>query len=154
MGTTTIWESSTVIYGHPRIIYSGRCYWPTTVVIGGQATSVWQCYDLQTGEVYWNRYPVAQVPTFINYDPGTPEIVEAEPHRAIPVLGWIGTINSSDPNAGRLIKYDTWTGAVVGNYSIAPLTSGTFVSDPYVLSVQNLGRAANVPFDQLDRARY
>ena len=134
MGQTTIWESSTVIYGHPRIIYSGRAYWPTTVVINGQATSVWQCYDLRTGEVYWNRYPVNEVPTFINYDPGTAEIVEAEPHRAIPTLGYIG--------GGRLIKYDTWTGAVTGNYSISPLTSGTFYADPYALSVYDMGASA------------
>ena len=146
MGTTTIWESSTVIYGHPRIIYSGRAYWPTTIVINGEATAVWQCYDLRTGEVYWNRYPVAQVPNFIIYDFGVPEIVEAVPHLAKPVFGWIGTINSSDPNAGRLLKYDPWTGAVSGNYSIAPLTSGAFYADPYVLSVQNLG--TSVPVDQ------
>ncbi|MBA7697267.1 hypothetical protein ES703_105930 [subsurface metagenome] len=39
----------------------------------------------------------------------------------------------------RLIKYDPWTGVVVKNVSIAPLTSGTVYMDPYVLSVQNLG---------------
>jgi len=142
MGQTTIWESSTVIYGHPSMIYSGRAYWTTTVVIDGQPTSVWQCYDLRTGEVYWNQYPVAQVPTFIIYDYGAPEIEGAIPHLAKPVLGYIGD--------GRLIKYDAWTGAVAGNYSIAPLTGGTtgrrptstFYSDPYVLTVQDLGSAA------------
>lgn len=134
MGQTTIWESSTVIYGHPRIIYSGRAYWPTTIVIDGQATSVWQCYDLRTGEVYWNRYPVTQVPTFIIYDYGTSEIAEAEPHLARPVLGYIGS--------SRLLKYDPWTGAVLGNYSISPLSSGTFYADPYALSVYDMGAAA------------
>ena len=138
MGQTTIWESATVIYGHPRIIYSGRAYWPTNVVINGQATDVWQCYDLRTGEVYWNRYPVSQVPTFIIYDYGTQEIVEAIPHLAKPVFGYIG--------GGRLLKYDPWTGGVVGNYSIDPLTSGTFFADPFVYSVQNLGNS--VPADQ------
>jgi hypothetical protein len=133
MGQTTVWESSTVIYGHPRIIYSGRAYWPTTEVIGGAATSVWQCYDLRTGEIYWNRYPVDQVPNFIIYDYGTSEIPEAEPHLAKPLFGYIG--------GGRLLKYDPWTGAVVGNYSISPLTTGTFYGDPYVLSVQNLGNS-------------
>ena len=135
MGVQTIWESSRVIYGHPRIIYSGRAYWPTTKVIDGQATDVWQCYDLRTGEVFWNRYPLGnQVPTFINYDPGSPEIVEAVPHLATVYLGYIG--------GGRLIKYDPWTGGVVGNYSISPLTSGAFYADPYVLSVYDMGAAA------------
>jgi len=133
MGQTTIWESATVIYGHPRMIYSGRGYWPTTVVIDGEPKNVWQCYDLRTGEVYWNRYPVDQIPTFIIYDYGTSEITEAEPHLAKPLLGYIG--------GGRLIKYDPWTGAVAGNYSIAPLTTGAFYADPYVLSVQNLGNS-------------
>ncbi|HLN45613.1 MAG TPA: PQQ-binding-like beta-propeller repeat protein [Candidatus Sulfotelmatobacter sp.] len=134
MGQTTIWESSTVIYGHPSIIYSGRAYWQTTIVIDGQPTTVWQSYDLRTGEVYWNRYPVSQIPTFIIYDYGTSEISEAEPHLAKPVFGYIG--------GGRLLKYDPWTGAVMGNYSIAPLTTGTFYADPYVLSVQDLGTNA------------
>ena len=134
MGMTTIWDSATVIYGHPRIIYSGRCYWPTTVVIDGQATDVWQCYDLRTGQIYWNRYPVNQVPTNIFYDPGTAEIAEAAPHRAIPDFIYIG--------GGRLIKYDPWTGEIIGNYSIAPLSSGTFYSDPYALSVYDMGASA------------
>jgi hypothetical protein len=136
-GQTTVWESSTVIYGHPRIIYSGRAYWPTTIVIDGAATAVWQCYDLRTGEIFWNRYPLGnQIPTFIIYDYGTAEIVGAVPHLARPVLGFIG--------GGRLIKYDPWTGGVLGNYSIDPLTTGAFYADPYVLSVQNLGTSVPV----------
>jgi hypothetical protein len=138
MGQVTIWESSTVIYGHPRIIYSGRAYWPTTVAIDGKPTSVWQCYNLQTGEIYWNLYPVEQIPTFILYEYGTAEIEGAIPHLAKPLLGYIG--------GGRLIKYDPWTGAVAGNYSIDPLSTGTLYADPYVLSVQNLG--SSVPSDQ------
>ena len=134
MGIQTIWESARVIYGHPRMVYSGRAYWPITIVIDGQPTNVWQCYDLRTGEVYWNRYPVNEVPTFINYDPGAPEIAEAAPHLATVYLGYIG--------GGRLIKYDPWTGAIVGNYSISPLTTGTFYADPYVLSVYDMGTAA------------
>ena len=134
MGQTTIWESSTVIYGHPRMIYSGRAYWPTTVAIDGTPTSVWQCYDLRTGEIYWNLYPVAQIPTDIFYDYGSAEIEGAIPHLAKPLLIYIG--------GGRLIKYDPWTGGVVGNYSIDPLTgSSRFYKDPYVLTVQNLGNS-------------
>ena len=46
MGTNTIWASAQVIYGHPTIIYSGRAYWTTTKVVDGNATSVWECYDI------------------------------------------------------------------------------------------------------------
>ena len=135
MGLQTVWSSEEVIYGHPRIVYAGRAYWPTTEVINGESTSVWQSYDLRTGKIYWNRYPLGnQVPTFVINDPGVAEIVEAVPHRAIPQLGFIG--------GGRLIKYDPYTGAVRGNFSIAPLTSGLFYDDPYVMSVYDMGAAA------------
>src|SRR5665647_1935313 len=80
MGTNTIWASAQVIYGHPTIIYSGRAYWTTTKVMNGNATTVWECYDLRTGEIYWDRYPVQYPPTMITYDPGIPEIIGAQPH--------------------------------------------------------------------------
>ncbi len=57
---------------------------------------------------------------------------------------------------GRLITYNTWTGAVKINISIAPLTTGTYYASydwPYFLSVQNLAAAQTpVPIDKLDVA--
>ena len=113
MGTNTIWASAQVIYGHPTIIYSGRAYWTTTKVEDGNATSVWECYDLQTGKIYWDRYPVQYPPTMITYDPGIPEVEGAEPHLYTVYLVYIGS--------GLLIKYDPYTGAIVTSSSIAPL---------------------------------
>ncbi|MBE3142773.1 MAG: PQQ-like beta-propeller repeat protein [Planctomycetes bacterium] len=43
---------------------------------------------------------------------------------------------------GRLVKFDPWSGAVVRNISIAPLTTGTLYMEPYVLSVQTINATA------------
>ena len=134
MGTQTIWASAQVIYGHPTLIYSGRAYWTTTKVMDGNATSVWECYDIRTGQIYWDRYPVQYPPTMITYDPGLPEIVGAETHLSTVYLLYIGS--------GLMIKYDPYTGAIVTNCSIAPLSTGTFYSDPCALSVYDMGAAA------------
>jgi hypothetical protein len=134
MGTNTIWASAQVIYGHPTLIYSGRAYWTTTKVMDGNATSVWECYDIRTGQIYWDRYPVQYPPNVISYDPGIPEVPGAQPHFYTVYLLYIGN--------GLLIKYDPFTGAVVTNCSIAPLTAGYFYADPYALSVYDMGAAA------------
>ena len=134
MGTNTIWASAQVIYGHPTIIYSGRAYWTTTKVVDGAATSVWQCYDIRTGQIYWDRYPVQYPPTMISYDPGTPEVVGAQPHLYTVYLVYIGS--------GYMLKYDPYTGALVTNCSISPLSSGNFYADPYALSVYDMGSTA------------
>ncbi len=105
MGTNTIWASAQVIYGHPTIIYSGRAYWTTTKVMNGNATNVWECYDIRTGQIYWDRYPVQYPPTMITYDPGIPEVVGAQPHLYTVYLVFIGN--------GLMIKYDPFTGAIV-----------------------------------------
>ena len=128
MGTNTIWASAQVIYGHPTIIYSGRAYWTTTKVMDGNATTVWECYDIRTGQIYWDRYPVQYPPTMIHYDPGIPEVPGAEVHLYTVNLVYIGN--------GFLIKYDPFTGAIVTNCSITPLQTGIFYADPYALSVQ------------------
>jgi hypothetical protein len=134
MGQNTIWASAQVIYGHPTIIYSGRAYWTTTKVMDGEATSVWECYDIRTGQIYWDRFPVQYAPTVISYDPGVTEIPGAEPHLYTVYLLYIGN--------GYLLKYDPFTGALLTNCSIAPLQTGAFYADPYVLSVYDLGSAA------------
>jgi hypothetical protein len=141
MGQQSIGESGTVIYGHPTIICMGRAFQMVTKAFDGVLQSVWQSYDIRTGEVYWELTGITQPPTFITYDPGGyggESNAAAQPFTARVFLGYIGN--------GRLITYRPWNGAVVGNYSIAPLTTGVFYADPYVLSVQNLGNS--VPADQ------
>ena len=137
MGQQSIGDTATLIYGHPKIIYAGRAYQTLTKEANGVAQSVWQCYEIRTGEVFWELTGITQPPTFIMYDDGgtTGGDANAQPFTATAYLGYIGS--------GRLIKYRPFTGEVVGNYSIAPLTTGTFYADPYVLSVQNIGTTAN-----------
>jgi hypothetical protein len=122
----------------PTIVYDGRCYDTYTKVVDGVTTNVWMCYDLRTGEEYWEKTDVSQIPTYLFYGtlaratvPGGgayPGLVEAE-------LMYIGQ--------GRIIRYDPWDGHVTFNMSIAPLsgiTSNAYYNTyPFFLTVQNLG---------------
>jgi hypothetical protein len=124
--------------GNPSIIYAGRCYQTLTKVVNGVLTSVWQCYDLRTGQVYWERTDVTQVPTMISYVPFTVQMVpgtEASPTGLSVSLMYVGS--------GRLIKYDPYVGSVTMNISIAPLTTGTMYAPDTFLSVQNIGTTAS-----------
>jgi hypothetical protein len=121
--------------GTPSIIYDGRCYQTVTKAVNGKLTSVWQCYDLRTGEVYWELTDVTP-PTLIEYSPPTPDptVAGASEARSWAVsLMYIG--------GGRVIKYNPSTGAVTMNVSIAPLTTGTYYMPEYALSVQNIGNS-------------
>ena len=132
--------------GAPTIIYAGRCYQTLTKVhqtlINGtyydQPVRVWQCYDLRTGEVYWEQTGITQAPTVIEYDTGVGEV----PGAAGRAFGEIGYVSLLYIGNGRLIKYNPFTGAVALNVSIAPLTTGTYYMNTYALSVQDLGAPA------------
>ena len=128
--------------GNPTIIYAGRCYQTLTKVVNGVPTSVWQCYDLRTGEVYWEQTGVIQIPNMVGYRERTVEMVPGEEAAKTGLrvgLMYVG--------GGRLIQYDPWDGQLavsVGagrmNISIAPLSSGTFIENPETfLTIQNLG---------------
>ena len=132
-GPQTNWRGPSMIYGHPTIIYAGKCYEIVTKPFDGITQNVWQCYDLRTGQINWERTGVSE-PTFIIYETGTAAVAGAQEQEFTTYLGYIG--------GGRLIKYDPLTGGVVVNASIAPLSTGTFYADPYVLTVQDLGASA------------
>jgi hypothetical protein len=60
--------------------------------------------------------------------------------------GW--TVELLTISGSQLLKVNPWTGALSGNYSISPLSGGTFYNQigGYVLNVQDLGAAAaNAP---------
>ena len=119
----------------PSLIYAGRCYQTVTKIVDGKSTSVWQCYDLRTGEVYWERTDIAQIPTMISYRERSVEMVPGEEASKTGL-----SVDLMYVGGGRLIKYDPWLGNMNMNMSIAPLTTGTFYANPdYFLSVQNLG---------------
>ena len=123
----------------PNIIYAGRCYQTITKVKpDGTTGSVWQCYDLRTGEVYWEKTDVTQVPTYIEEDLGLGE-VPGGTGRAFGEIGYASLVYIGNR---RLIKYHPFTGAVALNDSIDWLTNNLYYMNTYVLSVQDLGASA------------
>ena len=123
--------------GTPSLIYAGRCYQTVTKPVVG---SVAQCYDLRTGEVYYEIPTSAGgvTPTVLSYYTGA---------TILPAVS--GDIADLGPTAhlmsigARIMEVDPWTGAVTRN--VTGMT-GTFYNDPYVLSVQTLGTGANTQY--------
>jgi hypothetical protein len=119
----------------PQIIYAGMVYdtyrKPGT---GSSAQTYWRCYDLRTGEVYWER-PLEDgesAPNIVEYAAQGAEVPGATARAGVtPYLVSIGN---------RILKYDPWTGSVSINVSGPEGLSGnTLYGYPYVLSIQNLG---------------
>ena len=121
--------------GDPSIIYAGRCYQTVYKIVDGETQSVWQCYDLRTGEIFWEKTGITQAPTMVSYVERTVSIVPGEEARKSGL-----TIELLYVGSGRVIAYDPWLGSVNYNISIAPLSTGTYFANPsHFLSVQNLG---------------
>ncbi len=138
------------------VVYHGRIYRSATrlmqVLINGtyrqQPTSVAECTDLRTGEVYW-RIPTADggiAPGMLGYDQGTQ--TQSDVATFTPELVRL--------DGGRLYKINPNTGAVTTNVSLPsdlyPSSAGAALSgfgtagtywinqlDEYFLVVQNLG---------------
>ena len=121
--------------GNPSIIFEGMGYQTVTKPFNGVATSVWQCYDIRTGNIIWEQTGVP-APSVIEYDAGYAEVPGAE--SAIDKL----STNLVYIGGGRLIKYSPLTGAASVNVSIAPLSTGTCFMNGHALTVQDLGAAA------------
>jgi outer membrane protein assembly factor BamB len=126
--------------GNPTIIYQGRAYQTVTkampTMVNGsvinQAVSVCQCYDIRTGEVYWEITGLGgAAPTVIEYDYGLPSVPGAE--AAVGVTASLLAISGN-----RLLKYSPASGAVNVNISIPTFTTSVYYMNEYVLSVQQL----------------
>jgi len=113
-------------FSTPSVIYMGRCYSTVTKVmqtlINGtyrqQPVSVAECYDLQTGKVYYD-IPTADggvTPTYIMYWPGVDTSVPGSEADAAATVD-IGTISGSGASA-RLYRIAPMTGAITLNASI------------------------------------
>ena len=121
--------------GNPSIIYAGRAYQTITKVLDGVTQSVWQCYDLRTGQIYWEKTGITQAPTIISYVERTVSIVPGEEARKSGL-----TVELLFVGSGRVIAYDPLVGSVNYNISIAPLNTGTYYSNPSLfLSVYDRG---------------
>jgi len=133
-------------YGYPEIIWEGRAYQTVQKQgAGPTAQLVWQCYDIRTGDLYWEMLaptiwaevrgtlvPANALPTNIEYTIG-----------AIPSGGGFPT-HVTESNLiyignGRMVKYRPMTGVVSVNVTTGTLTSAKYYRNGYALSVQNLG---------------
>jgi hypothetical protein len=119
--------------GTPSIIYEGRCYQSITKPISGVSQNVWECYDLRTGQVYWDITGVSSnIPNAIEYDnSGLPAVEGAGSNSAV-----IPSLVSIASN--RLVKYNAFTGLASVNMSIPTFASNQYYMNGYVLSIQIL----------------
>ena len=131
--------SSTSSAGSPSIIYGGRAYQSITKVFNGNTTNVWECYDLRTGEIIWEKtdIPTNERPTYVSYTEGVAEVPGGDP-----AFGMSAVL--VNVNGGYVRHYNPSTGELLTSVSIAPLTTGTLYSSSgsdYYISVQNLGNS-------------
>jgi hypothetical protein len=104
----------------------------------------WQCFDLRTGQVYWEQRGITQQPTFIEYSTS----VTTAAGSGGAVTAYLVYLSLSS-NTFRLIKYNPNTGAATTNITIAvngTISGTTYYKNQYVLSIQNLG--SSLPVDQ------
>jgi hypothetical protein len=101
--------------------------WPTTV---------WECYDLRTGQVYWDIQGVT-APTNILYEIGAVSPTEQmEASRSY-------TVSLVAISGGRLYKYNPYTGAATLNISLPSYaSSGTIYNNDLVYTVQTINATA------------
>jgi len=132
-GIRSVGPGESAYAGTPNIIFQGRGYQTITKPFNGVTQSVWQCYDIRTGNIIWEQAGIAQTPTAVTLN---------SRDASVPGAGATGsgqgTFSLVYIGSSRLVKYDAWSGAVQLNTTI-PLTTGTYYNDPFVLSVQNLG---------------
>ncbi len=130
------YDSMTTGSGSPSIIYQGMGYQTVTKPFNGVTQSVLQCYDIRTGEIFWERTD-APGPTAIEYSEGLPSVPGATS-----AVGTSATLIAMSSN--RLLKYNPATGAVSVNVSIPAwasitgFTTSVYYANGYVLSVQQV----------------
>ncbi|MCJ7614289.1 PQQ-binding-like beta-propeller repeat protein, partial [Candidatus Bathyarchaeota archaeon] len=129
----------------PSIVYAGRAY--GTYTDPNTEETLWQCYDLRTGEIYWQKPTLTTTfepfPGWVMVTSLTPSYIEydmrafAEVPGAEAASSWTASLIGI--TGGRLIKWNPATGSVSTNVSISPVSSATYYMNGYALSVQNLG---------------
>jgi outer membrane protein assembly factor BamB len=133
--------------GTPSIIYAGRCYQSVSKSFdNGTVANVFQCYDLRTGEVYWERQ-LAVTPNIIEYmAPGINYVVGSTSisRDTLADQGW--AINLIAISGGRLYKFSPATGVMNLNVSISPLTSSTYYAPGLALGIQTIGSGASAKY--------
>ncbi len=128
------------VNGNPSIAYDGRGYITLKTTFDGVVQSVWECFNLQTGQIYWQHTGITNPPTLVSISQAAPPVPGATSR---------ASLTSPDPvylSTSRIIEYDPISGAVVNNVTlpVSPgLSSSILYADPYVLSIQNIGTTSN-----------
>ncbi len=135
----------------PDIIYAGRCYDSYQKPVSGGQT-MFRCYDLQTGEIYWETeaqsYTYMWFGLFPRTVPLVPDTIEynAPTQSEVPGAEAAGTwsVNLMLISGGSLYKWDPWTGEMTCNVTL-PVDDALFYRSaskrdtmPMALSVQTL----------------
>ncbi len=140
-GYRSVGPGESAYAGTPSIIFQGRAYQainkPMTKTVNDvtvtQTTSTWTCYDIRTGQVYWEQTGITQPPTVVTFN----QVGSSVPGADQTGMG-TGTFSLVYIGSSRMIKYDPWSGAVQANITL-PVSSGTMYKDPYVLTVASSG---------------
>jgi PQQ-like domain len=130
--------------GYPAIILFGKAYQSVSKVnpSGPTAQNYWQCYDIRTGEIFWERpmYSGESAPTLIEYSSGSEG---GENVGAVPGAGTSPRTPSLLSISGNYMrKYNPDTGAMASNTSIAPLNNARYYMNGYALTVQTINATA------------
>ncbi len=140
-GPTLVGSGEGNYAGNPNIIFQGRCYQSVTA---GGGKDVLQCYDLRTGEVYWQiDNPLPGSASIFGYATGSltgisvSDGAEVVPGATQSAVGQ--SISLVYVGSNRLVKLDAYTGKITLNVTAL---SGTYYRDPYVLSVQTINATA------------
>lgn len=140
-GTSSVYWPTTGWGNAPTVILWGKGYQtvmkPSTTGPNGQA--YWQCYDIRTGELFWERplYAGEAEPNLIEY--GITAVPPVPGVSFKPDTPYLLSISN-----GYLRRYNAETGYMINNISIAPMTGtgGTYYMNGHVLGVQDLGVSA------------
>ena len=136
MGGNSGYESMTGGSGTPSVIYNGMAYQSVTKPFNGETQSVLECYDIRTGEIFW-EVTGTPAPTVIEYGEGLPSV----PGATAAVRNTVSLVAMS---GNRLIKIDPATGRTTLDVSIPRWSSisgfatTVYYMNGYVLSVQEL----------------
>jgi hypothetical protein len=148
---TDVLFAGTGVIGFPNIIYAGRAYMtvPKVSQNGTSTQTYWQCYDIRTGQIFWERplYAGETAPSIVEYEEGNTEVPGAEA-RVGTTIYLTALISPTSTTAGRIIKYSPWTSAITSNVTGPPagVGAGTLYAYPYVYSVQTIGSGSTAQY--------
>jgi len=151
--------------GNPNIFYAGRAYQSVTKTINGQQTSYYECYDIRTGQIYWDipvpttytsffgfMFPSTVSPSCVTYEQSAAFVAGEEAD--LTYSAYLIAITSTN-----LIKWDPYSGTVSQNISLPSGLSaqspgaGFFgmggvpvYNDPWVYSIQTIGSGPSTQY--------